>query len=53
MLASWLGYVHAKYQSYTGILPPNVGFTLPQLDISVPQLQNPGTINSRTRRIEK
>lgn len=48
VLTSWLGNVNTEHQSHTGILPPDVCLTFPQLNIRVPELQNPSAVNSRT-----
>lgn len=46
VLSSWLRYVHTKHEANSGVFPTHVCLTLPQLDVGVPELQNPGTVNS-------
>lgn len=41
----------AKYQTDTCVLPSNVCFSFPQLDVRVPQFQNPSTVDATTQRI--
>lgn len=38
----------AKNQSDSRVLPPNVCFSFPQLNVRVPELQDAGTVNSTT-----
>lgn len=40
--------MRAKHQSDSRVLPPNVGFSFPQLNVRVPELQDAGTVNSTT-----
>lgn len=45
-LASLLRDVNTEHQSNTGVFPANIRLPLAQFDVSVPELQNSGTIDS-------
>lgn len=45
-LSSWLRNVHAEHQANTRVLPAHVRLALPQLDVGVPELQDPDTVDS-------
>lgn len=49
VLPSRLRYVHTKHQSHSGVFPADVRLTLPQLDVGVPELQDPGAVDSVVR----
>lgn len=49
MLSSGLRYVHAKHKSDSGVFPTDVRLALPQLDVGVPELQDPSTVDAATR----
>lgn len=46
VLSSGLRNVHTEHQANTRVLPPHVRLALPQLDVGVPQLQDPDTVDS-------
>ena len=46
VLSSGLRYVHAEHEANPGVFPPDVRLALPQLDVGVPELQDPGTVDS-------
>lgn len=46
MLSSGLRYVHAEHEANPSVFSPDVRLALPQLDVSVSQLQDPGTVDS-------
>lgn len=46
MLSSRLRYVHTKHEANAGVFPTDVRLALPQLDVGVPELQDPGTVDS-------
>ena len=46
MLPSGLRDVHPEHQAHAGVLPPDVRLPFPQLDVGVPELQDPGTVDS-------
>lgn len=46
VLSSGLRYVHTKHETNTGVFPTDVRLALPQLDVGVPELQDPGTVDS-------
>lgn len=50
MLSSGLRYVHAKHKSHSGVFPTDVRLALPQLDVGVPELQDPSAVDAATRR---
>lgn len=45
-LSSRLRDVHAEHETNAGVLPTDVRLALPQLDVSVPELQDPGAVDS-------
>lgn len=45
-LSSWLRYVHTEHEANAGVLPTDVRLALPQLDVGVPQLQDPYAVDS-------
>lgn len=49
VLSSWLRYVHTKHQTNAGVFPTDVCLALPQLDVGVPELQDPGAVDSVRR----
>lgn len=49
VLSSGLRYVHAKHKTNAGVFPPDVRLALPQLDVGVPELQDPSTVDSARR----
>lgn len=56
VLPPWLGNVDAEHQPNASILPPDVRLAFPQLYISIPELQNSSTVDSRKQpesKIEK
>lgn len=55
VLSSGLRYVHAEHEADAGIFPPDVRLAFPQLDVGVPELQDPGTVDSvrRDERVRK
>lgn len=46
VLPARLRYVHTKHKTNSGVFPSNVSLALPQLDVGVPELQDPGTVDS-------
>lgn len=46
VLSSGLRNVHTEHQTDTRVLPTHICFTLPQLDVGVPELQDPHTVDS-------
>lgn len=46
VLSSGLRNVHTEHQTDTRVLPPDICFTLPQLDVGVPELQDPDAVDS-------
>lgn len=46
VLSSWLRNVHTEHQTDTRVLPTDVRLALPQLDVGVPELQDPDTVDS-------
>lgn len=50
VLSAWLRYVHTKHKADAGVLPADVRLALPQLDVGVPELQDPGAVDSARRR---
>lgn len=46
VLSSWLRNVHTEHQTDTRVLPADVRLALPQLDVGVPELQDPDTVDS-------
>lgn len=50
MLSSWLRYVHTKHQADSGVFPTHVCLALPQLNVGISELQDPGAVNSVGRR---
>lgn len=46
VLSSGLRNVHAEHQTDTRVLPTDICFALPQLDVGVPELQDPDTVDS-------
>lgn len=44
--AAGLGDVHAEHQPHTRVLPPDVRLAFPQLDVRVPQLQDPRAVDA-------
>lgn len=44
--------VHSKYQSHACVFAANVCLSLAKLDVGVPQLQYPGTVDSEAERQE-
>lgn len=46
VLPSWLRNVHTEHQTDTRVLPADVRLALPQLDVGVPELQDPDTVDS-------
>lgn len=46
VLSSWLRYVHAEHQANARVLPTHIRLALPQLDVGVPELQDPDTVDS-------
>lgn len=46
VLSSGLRYVHAEHESNSGVFPTDVRLALPQLDVGVPELQDPGAVDS-------
>lgn len=50
VLSAWLRYVHTKHKADAGVFPTDVRLALPQLDVGVPELQDPGAIDSVRRR---
>lgn len=56
VLSCGLRYVHAEHQADAGVFAADVGLALPQLDVGVPELQDPGAVDSvrqETRRVSK
>ena len=53
MLPSWLGYVDPEHQAHTRVLASDVRLALPQLDVSVPQLQDPGAVDAARKTTHK
>lgn len=49
MLSTRLRYVHAKHKANAGVFPTDVCLALPQLDVGVPELQDPSTVDSVRR----
>lgn len=49
MLSSGLRYVHTEHQANSGVFPTDVRLALPQLDVGVPELQDPGAVDSVRR----
>lgn len=45
MLAAGLRYVHAEHKTNSGVFPTHVRLALPQLNVGVPELQDPGTVD--------
>lgn len=45
-----LGDVHAEHQPHTRVLTPDVRLAFPQLDVRVPQLQDPRAVDAAERR---
>lgn len=46
VLSSWLRDVHAEHQANARVLPTHVRLALPQLDVGVPELQDPDAVDS-------
>lgn len=46
VLSSRLRYVHAEHKADAGVFPADVCLALPQLDVGVPELQDPGAVDS-------
>lgn len=46
VLSSGLRNVHTEHQANTRVLPAHVRLALPQLDVCVPELQDPDTVDS-------
>lgn len=46
VLSSWLRNVHTEHQANTRVLPAHIRLALPQLDVGVPELQDPDTVDS-------
>lgn len=46
VLSSRLRYVHTEHKTNTGVFPTDVCLALPQLDVGVPELQDPSTVDS-------
>lgn len=46
VLSSRLRNVHAEHQADARVLPAHVRLALPQLDVGVPELQDPDTVDS-------
>ena len=46
MMTSWLGYVDPEHQAHARVLASDVRLALPQLDVGVPQLQDPGAVDA-------
>lgn len=38
--------MHTEHSSHTRVLTPDVGFSLPQLNVRISELQNPSTVNT-------
>lgn len=49
VLSSRLRYVHTEHEANSGVFPPDVRLALPQLDVGVPELQDPSTVDSVRR----
>lgn len=49
VLSSRLRYVHTKHKTNAGVFPTDVCLALPQLDVGVPELQDPGAVDSVRR----
>lgn len=49
VLPSRLRYVHTKHKTNAGVFPTDVSLALPQLDVGVPELQDPSTVDSVRR----
>lgn len=49
VLSSRLRYVHTEHKTNARVFPPDVGLALPQLDVGVPELQDPSTVDSVRR----
>ena len=41
-----LGDVHTEHHPNTSVLPPDVCFALPELNVGVPELQDASTVNT-------
>ena len=41
-----LGDVHSEHQPHARVLPPDVRLAFPQLNVRVPQLQDPGAVDA-------
>lgn len=46
VLSSRLRYVHTEHKANAGVFPTDVRLALPQLDVGVPELQDPSTVDS-------
>lgn len=46
VLSTRLRYVHAEHKANAGVFPADVRLSLPQLDVGVPELQDPGAVDS-------
>jgi len=46
VLSSGLRYVHAEHKTDAGVFPTDVRLALPQLDVGVPELQDPSAVDS-------
>lgn len=53
VLSSWLRYMHTKHQADSGVFPTHVCLALPQLNVGVSELQDPGAVNSVGRREQR
>lgn len=49
VLSSRLRYVHTEHKTNAGVFPTDVCLALPQLDVGVPELQDPGAVDSVRR----
>lgn len=41
-----------EHNSHPGVLPPDVRLALPELDVGVPQLQDPGAVDAVEKKTE-